>query len=749
MASGYTNSHPRDTGDFYFETRFYWESSYDASTNTSTVSFRPQIRTTVNMGNDLRMFNSKDNGGGIYRDGSKIYGFPTYFSSGNYLRTWSNPYNDWVGLFAQGDAFPSLTVRHDNSGNASIKLGLRGGVISMNDYSGAYSSWLDDGYYINISQSRTLNVSYNANGGSGAPSATYFYGSTESITLSSTRPTRTGYTFLGWATSSTATTATYSPGQNIGTRSSNLALYAVWQINSYNVSLTAGDHIASVSGGGSKEYNSSVTVEAVLASATGYTYAFDGWYEGDTKVSSDLSYTFTMPASAVALTAVGTRAANPYTVEFNANGGEGTMQPQDFVYDVSQDLSPNAFTRTGYTFLGWSTDPNAVTPTYTDEQNVSNLAPSGTTTLYAIWRLNTYLLSITATRSTVVVNRTSSPLGGGTIGALGNGETLYYNDSLTITFTANTGYTMTVQTVNGEDFASGSPHTVTAAVTVVSTAVANTYSVVFNANRGTGIGTGTMANQSFTYDQAQALTANAYTRQIPVTFNYTGGVGTPASSPAVSVFNGWARSADGAAVFTDGQSVSNLTASQNGTVTLFAKWANGNVTLPTPTRTGYTFKGWYSASTGGTKIGNGGDTYSPTAPVTIFAQWTIIEYTLDLTASDNGLVVNVLRSASPIGGGSSGLLSNGATLYYNDVITITYAVSQGYQLETATVNGEDISVEGRKAVTVTGNLVVVITVDLGAIVYIGNEAYQAFIGDGTNYAQYEAFFGNGSDYDPY
>ncbi|MBQ3327149.1 MAG: InlB B-repeat-containing protein [Clostridia bacterium] len=619
----------------------------------------------------------------------------------------------------------------------------------MNDYSGAYSSWLDDGYYINISQSRTLNVSYNANGGSGAPSATYFYGSTESITLSSTRPTRTGYTFLGWATSSTATTATYSPGQNIGTRSSNLALYAVWQINSYNVSLTAGDHIASVSGGGSKEYNSSVTVEAVLASATGYTYAFDGWYEGDTKVSSDLSYTFTMPASAVALTAVGTRAANPYTVEFNANGGEGTMQPQDFVYDVSQDLSPNAFTRTGYTFLGWSTDPNAVTPTYTDEQNVSNLAPSGTTTLYAIWRLNTYLLSITATRSTVVVNRTSSPLGGGTIGALGNGETLYYNDSLTITFTANTGYTMTVQTVNGEDFASGSPHTVTAAVTVVSTAVANTYSVVFNANRGTGIGTGTMANQSFTYDQAQALTANAYTRQIPVTFNYTGGVGTPASSPAVSVFNGWARSADGAAVFTDGQSVSNLTASQNGTVTLFAKWANGNVTLPTPTRTGYTFKGWYSASTGGTKIGNGGDTYSPTAPVTIFAQWTIIEYTLDLTASDNGLVVNVLRSASPIGGGSSGLLSNGATLYYNDVITITYAVSQGYQLETATVNGEDISVEGRKAVTVTGNLVVVITVDLGAIVYIGNEAYQAFIGDGTNYAQYEAFFGNGSDYDPY
>lgn len=749
MASGYTNSHPRDEGDFYFETRFKWSSSYDPATNKSTVTFFPQIYTTVNMGNDLRMFNSKDNNGGVYRDGSLIYAFPTNYSSGNYLRTWSNPYEDWCVLSSPGDDFPTLTVTHNNSGAASIRMGLRGGVISMYSSQGAYSSWIDDGYYIELSESRSLHVTYYSNGGSGAPSDTYFYGSTESITLSSTKPTRTGYTFLGWSTSSSATSATYSAGQNIGTRSSNLVLYAVWKINSYNVSLTAGDYISSVSGGGSKTYGSSVTAVATLGSATGYTYSFDGWYSGSTKVSSNASYTFTMPANAVSYTAKGKRTANTYLVKFDANGGSGTMANESFTYDVAKALTANAFARTGYTFLGWSRSSTATTATYSDKQSVSNLAASGTVTLYAVWRLNTYSLSITQTKSTVVVNRTSSPLGGGTIGVLGSGATLYYNDSLKITFTANTGYTLTVHTVNGSSFSSGSSHTVVGAVTVVSTAAANTYSVVFNANRGAGTGSGTMANQSFTYDQAKALTANAYTRQILVTFNYTGGTGTPASSPAVSVFNGWARSADGDAVFTDGQSVSNLTTSQNGTVNLYAKWANGNVTLPTPTRTGYTFKGWYTAATGGTKIGNGGDTYTPTAPITIFAQWTIIEYTLDLTASGNGLAVNVLRSASPIGGGDSGLLSNGATLYYNDVITVTYSISQGYQLETATVNGEDISVEGRKTVTVTGNLVVVITVDLGAIVYIGNEAYQAFIGNGTNYSQYEAFFGNGSGYDPY
>ena len=68
--------------------------------------------------------------------------------------------------------------------------------------------------YISASGSYTLpavtwqwNISYNANGGSGAPGTqTKKYGT--SLTLSSTKPTRTGYTFLGWSTSSTATSAT-------------------------------------------------------------------------------------------------------------------------------------------------------------------------------------------------------------------------------------------------------------------------------------------------------------------------------------------------------------------------------------------------------------------------------------------------------------------------------------------------------------------------------------------------------------
>lgn len=78
-------------------------------------------------------------------------------------------------------------------------------------------------------QAVTYAVTYNANGGSGAPSSqTKTYGT--SLTLSSTRPTRTGYEFLGWATSSSATTATYQPGATYSTNAA-LSLYAVWRLS--------------------------------------------------------------------------------------------------------------------------------------------------------------------------------------------------------------------------------------------------------------------------------------------------------------------------------------------------------------------------------------------------------------------------------------------------------------------------------------------------------------------------------------
>ena len=46
-----------------------------------------------------------------------------------------------------------------------------------------------------------------------------------------------------------------------------------------------------------------------------------------------------------------------------------------------------------------------------------------------------------------------------------------------------------------------------------------------------------------------------------------------------------------------------------------------SVNLPAPTRNGYTFKGWYTASSGGTNVGNAGASYTPKGDITLYAQW--------------------------------------------------------------------------------------------------------------------------------
>lgn len=77
-----------------------------------------------------------------------------------------------------------------------------------------------------------------------------------------------------------------------------------------------------------------------------------------------------------------------YTIAFNANGGTGSMANVTMTYGVAKNLPANTFTRTGYTFLGWSKDKNATTATYADKQSVKDLAASGTVTLYAVWKKN-------------------------------------------------------------------------------------------------------------------------------------------------------------------------------------------------------------------------------------------------------------------------------------------------------------------------------------------------------------------------
>ena len=124
-------------------------------------------------------------------------------------------------------------------------------------------------------------VSYDANGGTGAPSAqTKKYGT--ALTLSSTKPSRTGYTFLGWATSKTAASAQYQPGGSY-TANAAVTLYAVWQVNTYTVSYDANGGTGAPSAQ-TKKYGTALTLSSTKPSRTGYTFL--GWAASKTATSA-------------------------------------------------------------------------------------------------------------------------------------------------------------------------------------------------------------------------------------------------------------------------------------------------------------------------------------------------------------------------------------------------------------------------------------------------------------------------------
>lgn len=256
---------------------------------------------------------------------------------------------------------------------------LPGALITGNGYLSLYAVWNQSAY----------TVSYNANGGSGAPASQTKYHGT-ALTLRSTVPTRSGYTFLGWSTSSTAISPTYSAGSSF-TTNANTMLYAVWQKNptqytiTYNANGGSGAPAAQT-----KSENVAITLSSTKPTRSGYTFL--GWSTSSTATTPTYypgsSYTAN---SSVTLYAVWERVPETYTIKYNANGGTGAPATQTKTEDVSIALSSTTPTRSGYKFLGWSTSSTASSATYQPGATYSNNA---SVTLYAVWRKDNYDISV-------------------------------------------------------------------------------------------------------------------------------------------------------------------------------------------------------------------------------------------------------------------------------------------------------------------------------------------------------------------
>ena len=106
-----------------------------------------------------------------------------------------------------------------------------------------------------------------------------------------------------------------------------------------------------------------------------YRYTFKGWDTEIAEVTGDVTYTAQYSATARVF----------YTITFNANGGEGSMEPQRFEVGVDTALNTNAFTRENYNFIGWNTAADGSGATYADEGAILEL--TGDMTLYAQWQI--------------------------------------------------------------------------------------------------------------------------------------------------------------------------------------------------------------------------------------------------------------------------------------------------------------------------------------------------------------------------
>lgn len=467
-------------------------------------------------------------------------------------------------------------------------------------------------------------------------------------------PTRVGYTFDGWYLGETLVNV----DTQVTTADSH-TLTAHWTVNTYAVTFYKNDGTDGVHDSKNDVAYDQAIGEVSQPLRTGYTFV--GWAWNKTSSAADFAEGAELKnltaenGGKVTLYAVWR--ANTYTVTFNANGGTGSMSDMTFTYGTAQNLSANAFTRTGYTFAGWATEEDATKVKYANGASVSNLteANGGTVTLYAVWTANSYTVHFDANG--------------------GEGEMLAQDDftydtakNLTKNAFTRTGYTFKgwARNPNATDieFADGESVinlTSRNGVTVTLYAVweANSVSVTFELGDGlekTGGDAEATFGQSYTFTLAAK---NGYSRPATVTVivgdrEYRVAVGSTDGKveiPSVYVTGNITVKAVGVAdsytiVFDGGPAtgaMNNQTVLYNTPTDLTA---NGFVRL------GYKFLGWAYTSGAEVSIVDGGSiTINESLAdkikdktITLYAVWSQIEYTLELDTTDGDFVDEISSS---------------------------------------------------------------------------------------------------------
>ena len=438
-------------------------------------------------------------------------------------------------------------------------------------------------------------MTFVSNGGTAVSSVVQDF---DSVLLAPINPTRTGYTFAGWYSDEELT----SP-YVFNTMPLSIALYAKWSANSQTMTF--------VSNGGTSVADIVQDFDSILLAPTSPTkigYIFAGWYSNEELTS--LHVFNTMPLS-MALYAKW--AADSQTITFNSNYGTAIA---DIVQNYESILvAPINPTKTGYIFAGWYSDEELTS------QYVFNTMPLSTT-LYAEWAANRQTMIFDSNGGTAVANIIQD----------------YYSDLVAPSDPIKVGYIFGGWYSDARLSKAYVFNVMPLSQTLYAQWIESSYDIVFNNNSGIGL----ISNQTINYGASENLAANTFTK-----IGYT--------------FSGWNTVPNGSGDrYLDSSSFTMNVLGE----TLYAQWtansqtitfdSNGGtvvtdiiqnydsiLSVPTsPTRTGYTFSGWYSDYT----LLNVYVFSVMPLSTTLYAKWNINEYTLQYL-NDDGTIIQTEKFA--------------------------------------------------------------------------------------------------------
>ena len=425
-------------------------------------------------------------------------------------------------------------------------------------------------------------IYFDANGGMGAP-ATALAHEDETVLLGAGVPVRQNHTFVGWATDASAERAEYLPDGEFTMRNSPVTLYAVWK---HNPSLTYNANGGLFNSAVAVTYpaaGAKVTVADLSPQLEGH--EFTGWKIGeDGTVTYCAGEMFTMPDTDTVLYAVWQKRTYPVTATV-ADGYSVVGLNDSYKFgDVA------IFTVTGGNVKVYA-DGELLTASETGKY--SFIVDGATAVL---------VVAGDGSHFSVVYNAN------GGSGAPVDANIYQANTSATVSSDSplRPGYTFLgwtkKQTSSAAEFVGGETVTLEDKDLVLYAVwKANTYTVKYNSLGGFG----SMAADTFTFDEESVLKKNAFTKE-----GHT--------------FTGWALNANGNATYSDCETVLNLCSEDGGEITLYAVWkatvtkielvwdetvrdsfainygdALSSTGRVTPVKDGYTFGGYYTEREGG------------------------------------------------------------------------------------------------------------------------------------------------------